>query len=81
MSAVFLGIHGLLLGYIAWQVSTFDWSWVLNRTIERAGTSLQITAYLLLATALLVRGWIPVMLLIVVALIVEQRTASRGKSS
>lgn len=52
---------------------------MLNLSSARAAKPLQITGYILLATAFLVRGWIPVLLLVIIALLVERRKAAAGE--
>jgi len=47
----------------------------MRQKISYLGKPLQIAGYILLAVALLVRGWIPVLLLVIIALIAERRAA------
>lgn len=53
---------------------------MLNLSSARAGKPLQIAGYTLLATAFLVRGWIPILLLVIIALVVEHRKTKASEA-
>lgn len=51
---------------------------MLNLSSGRGGKRLLIAGYILLVTAFLVRGWIPILLLVIMALIAERRESKTG---
>lgn len=48
----------------------------MRQEISRLARPLHLLGYALVVTALLLRGWIPVLLFVIVALIAERRSAS-----